>query len=232
MKFCFLFVLFIHTLVHSDSGKENSLVCIHGLFAGPWSMRYIENHFEEEGYQVINWGYPSLDRKIEEHAAYLVKELEKAALDKPGRPIHFIAHSLGCLVLRAAINRSDCPNEAKTGKVVLLAPPNQGASWGRFLEQYEIVKKVLKGEAGKQILRSSDFKFLGNFPPSMQVLVIAGNWGFNPLIEGENDGTVGVSETYLDTPHEHIVINSGHKTILVSQKTLKLTKEFLEKRCD
>lgn len=169
-----------------------------------------------------------IERKIEEHAEYLVKELQKAALKQPGRPINFIAHSLGCLIVRSAVNHPECPNGAKMGKVVLLTPPNQGSAWGRFLEQFVIVRKVLKEESGRQVLSESNFAFLGNFPPSMQVLVIAGNWGFNPFIEGENDGTVGVDETYLDTPHQHIVINSGHKTILVSQKAVKLMQEFLE----
>ncbi|HSX03538.1 MAG TPA: alpha/beta hydrolase [Rhabdochlamydiaceae bacterium] len=224
--FRFWFILLIHSFVYAS--PEDSVICIHGLFAGPWTMQYIAKHFEKDGYQVKNWGYPSLDRKIEEHAENLVRELKKIALEKPGRPMQFIAHSLGCLVLRSAVNHPECPGEAKMGKVVLLAPPNQGSSWARLLEQSTIVKKVLKEEAGKQVLTENDFKHLGEFPPSLQVLVIAGNWGINPFIQGENDGTIAVNETYLDTPHDHIVISTGHKTILMSHKALILMREFLK----
>lgn len=56
----FLLILFIPMFSYAHSVKEEPLVCIHGILAGPWSMRYIEKHFEKEGYPVINWGYPSL----------------------------------------------------------------------------------------------------------------------------------------------------------------------------
>ena len=46
-----------------------------------------------------------------------------------------------------------------------------------------------------------DFSYLGDFPKSLDVLVIAGTFGCNPFIWEKNDGKAGVSETRLSTEH-------------------------------
>ena len=78
-------------------------------------------------------------------------------------------------------------------------------------------------------MTKSQFEYLGNYPSSLEgVLVIAGSLGFNPLLEGKNDGTLAVGETFLSTPHEHIVVKQGHKTMLLSKKTYSLISRFLK----
>lgn len=209
--------------------KNDFLICIHGFLGGSWNMHFLEKSFKKEGWLVINWEYSSRSKSIEDHAESLVKELIKLASEKKGQPIHFVAHSMGSLVLRAALNNPLCPEEAKQGKAVLMAPPNQGACWGRYLGQFALAKKIAKELAGRQLMTEKDFKHLGDFPPSKKVYVIAGNLGFNPFIPGENDGVVAVSETFLNSPHEHIVIKRGHNSIVFSRKAYALAKAFLER---
>lgn len=223
----FGFLLFSSSFLHSHSGKGSTIVCIHGFLGARWTMYYMEKHFEAEDWEVVNWGYSSQNKKIEGHAEDLILQIEEIASQKPGCPIHFVAHSLGCLVLRAALNDPACPEEAKIGKAVLMAPPNQGSCWGRFLAQFGFTKKMAKEQSGRQLLTEKDFNHLGQFPSSVKVLVIAGNWGFNPFIQGENDGTLAVEETVLSTPHEHRVINTGHKTMIFNKEAFTLANQFL-----
>ena len=61
----------------------------------------------------------------------------------------------------------------------------------------------------------------------MKVLVIAGSLGFNPIIGKQNDGTVAVEETFLNTPHKHLIIRGGHKSILFNKTACSTTIEFL-----
>lgn len=218
----------IFLLIAFFSEMDASIVCIHGFLGAPWNMRYLVKQLEKKDFDVINWGYESREKTIEDHAIDLVEELQIIAAEQPGEAIHFVGHSMGCLIVRAAINHPDCPNEAKIGKAVLLAPPNQGASWARLLKPFKLLKKIAKKNAGRQLMTTYSFDHLGDFPPSMQVLVIAGDSGFNPFIVGENDGTLAVTETYLNTPHQHVIVHAGHKAILFNKKAAKLTTRFLE----
>ncbi len=86
----------------------------------------------------------------------------------------------------------------------------------------------MKGAAGRQLMTKRDFRYLGEFPQAMRVLVVAGSLGFNPFIRGQNDGTVAVSETFLSTPHSHCIVRRGHKNILFSQAVSAITKAFLD----
>ncbi len=221
-------LIFFCTTLQAASLDKASIVCVHGFLGSPRNMRYLVKNFQAEGSNVINWKYPSRDKTIEGHAEDLVITLQEISSKNPGKPIHFIAHSMGSLVVRKALNHPSCPSEAKRGKAVLFGPPNQGISLARYLSPYTLMKKIAKSSAGKELMAEKDFEHLGSFPPSMPVLVIAGTCGYNPLITGENDGVVAVSETFLTTPHKHIKLYRGHKSLLFSKKALGLAKEFLE----
>jgi len=211
------------------SEKKQTVVCLHGFLGASWNMRFIEKNLNKDHWNAVSWEYPSRERYIEEHGKKLVPYLKELAKTKPGQPIHFVAHSMGSLVLLVALNHPECPREAKIGKVVLLAPPLKGSVWGRWLNQFSIAKHLAKEFSGHQLMTKSDFSDLGNYPDSLQdVLVIAGSFGFNPMISGQNDGTLAVQETVLPTPHRHVVIARGHKTIIFSKKAYVLIKSFLE----
>lgn len=208
--------------------SKESVVCLHGFMGAPWNMRFIEKKLKKDGWDAVNWGYHSRDCFIEEHGEQLALYLADLANQKPGQPIHFVAHSMGCLVLLAALNHPYCPSEAKMGKIVLIAPPFKGSYWGRWLSQFSLAKRLARDYSGQELMTQTAFDYLGNYPDSLQeVLVIAGNFGFNPILQGANDGTLIVSETVLSIPHEHQVIRRGHKTIIFSKKTYSLIKSFL-----
>lgn len=222
--------IFILLLSFTLNASE-TVICIHGFHGAPWNMYLLEKNFNRRGFNVTNWGYPSSDKTIESHGQDLVSTLQKIALDKPGAPMSFVTHSMGGLVLRSALNHPQCPEEAKKGKVVMIAPPNNGSSYARFLSQFSLVRLIGKDKSGKQLLESNNFDFLGKLPSSLEdVLVISGTRGYNPFIEGENDGTVGHKETCLTTPHKHIKLPSGHISILFNKDTFIEAHKFLKRK--
>ncbi|MEI8365445.1 MAG: hypothetical protein WCF65_03410 [Parachlamydiaceae bacterium] len=223
------FVIILLTLSSAISAAvhvQEKIITIHGFLGASWNMYYLGRVLEAEKMTVSHWSYPSREKKIQAHAEDLVRQLQQEALQNPGRTIHFLTHSMGGLVLRAAINHPGCPSEAKKGKAVLLAPPNQGAFWGRYLGKWAIANFVGKDQAGMELMTELNFEHLGAFPNTMDVLVIAGNQSLNKLIPGENDGSVTVAETYLTTPHRHVVIQAEHHTILFCKDAGNLTKWF------
>ncbi len=181
-------------------------------------------------HRVINWVYPSRDKLIEEHAADLVAKLREVADEYPGEPIHFVTHSMGGLVVRAAANHPECPREARQGRAVLLAPPNRGAAFARHWSKNRLMRWYFGEHAGRQLMETPEdgFDYLGHFPSTMRVLVVAGDFGINWKVEGQDDGKVAVEETRLKTPHRFVQIHAGHSWIAWWPTAIRLAEAFLE----
>lgn len=225
-----LYIFFmVFSLKTSVLEAKQPLVCIHGILGAPWNMHLYAKNFARKGFIVTNWGYPSREKNIEEHGANLAQELKKIARQNPGEPIYFLGHSMGCLVIRSALNHPDCPKEAKIGRAVLLAPPNKGSTYARFLNSFSFPRWIAQDWAGKQLFTKKNFDYLGEFPDTMdKVMVIAGTFGLNPFIKGDNDGSVAVEETKLNTPHKLVTINRGHHTIVMSKDVYGLALNFFK----
>jgi triacylglycerol esterase/lipase EstA (alpha/beta hydrolase family) len=222
-----IFLVFFYNSLFC-SNKDETVVLVHGLLGSSWNMFFLKKNLYKIGCKTTSWKYDSRDKVIEEHGKDLVDYLKILAKENPDQKINYVAHSLGGLILRSALNNPECPAEAKTGKIVLLATPNKGTIWARYLNKYSLVKKYLKDFSAKELMTKYNFDYLGDFPQNMEVLVIAGSFGFNPIIPKENDGTVAVEETFLNTPHKHLVIKTGHKSILFSKKVCSETINFLK----
>ena len=183
--------------------------------------------FEKEGYNATNWGYPSKEGTIGEHALYLNEKLQEIARSHPGEPIHFVTHSLGGIIVRAALNLETCPEEAKRGAAVLLAPPNQGSSFAHFLSRYRWVHGIFGEYAGAELLGKENFDEIGEFPEGMRVMVVGGVAGLNPWAPGKNDGKVSFDETCLNTPHDHLSTWAGHSFMMSDKNVIKCSIEYM-----
>jgi len=209
--------------------NEGSVVCIHGFIRSYKCMIPMGNTLENEGFDVYLWDYCSRRNTIEGHADHLVALLNVIAKNKPGQPIHFVTHSLGGLITKTALNHPNCPEEAKIGKAVLLAPPAQGSSLARSIGHLYPIKWVFGKKAGYQLITytKEDMAALGEFPPQKNVLVIAGVKGSSMFFDTPNDGKVTLEETKLSTPHAHYVLYVNHTWIMTSRESIAITKKFL-----
>ncbi|MBC8242728.1 MAG: hypothetical protein H8E30_19990 [Alphaproteobacteria bacterium] len=55
--------------------------------------------------------------------------------------------------------------------------------------------------------------------------------GYNPLLPGDDDGTVAVSETMLTGARDFIVVPAIHAQISNDPKTIEATLNFLNSGC-
>ena len=223
-------IFIIHSFFLQAHGE--SVVCVHGFFRSYKNMIPLGNTLKDAGFEVYLWDYQSRKKNIEEHAEQLVDVVRQIAYRNPGKPIHFVGHSLGGIIIRSMINHPNCPKEAKIGKTVLLATPNKGASLARYFKNSLFAKCLFGDKAGKQLLTfdEEDVNKLGTFPPSMKVMVIAGNKktkSFQKWIHAPNDGKVTVDETRLNSEHIHHTINVSHHWIMTSREVIAITKNFL-----
>lgn len=214
------------------TASSGSVVCLHGFFRSYKSMIPLGHALKSQGLVVYLWDYQSRRTTIEGHAENLIELLKNIAAAKPGEPIHFVTHSLGGVIVRTALNHPDCPEEAKIGKAVLLAPPNKGACLARRFQHCPPIQWLFGKGAGMQLLQfdEEEMKNLGQFPETMDVMVIAGMKGsrfFRLWSKEPNDGKVTVEETRLETPHFHHTLFVSHSWIMTSRETINLTKHFL-----
>lgn len=212
--------------------EQEVIICVHGVMRSSASMSYAACSLRKAGYHVENWGYPSRMKTIAEHGVDLAREIKRVSQVYPGRSIYFVTHSMGGLVLRAALNHPECPQIAKEGKAVLYAPPNRGSSFGRQMSSYGFVRQIYGEYSGAELLFTEEdgFEKLGTFPETMSVLVIAGTQSFNPLVSEESDGTVRVAETALKTPFKWETFPVNHTFIMWSPRVLRATVDFLKDR--
>ena len=192
------------------------VVCIHGFMRTKNCMKPLGKKLEEAGHTPHLWGYRSQKYTIEELAEQLVCYLKQEA---KGEPISFVTHSLGGLIVRAALNHPECPKEAKQGQIILLAPPNGGSKTARFLKSIPLVCSIFGDKAGEQLLTSyrEDFDNLGSLPSS--TIVIA----------GRRDWKVSIEETHLSSPHKHHIIGCGHCYIMRNKEAFSLILAAFEK---
>jgi len=187
-----------------------TVVLLHGLGRGPWSMKRIEWALHREGYRVLNIGYPSREHDIATLAKLAIGPV--LASHPADEPLFFVTHSLGGILLRQYFQ--DNPEAPRPRKVVMLGPPNQGSEIVDRLRNWKPYARV-NGPAGLQLGTESESKpnqLLGL--SGCEIGVIAGSISLNPLfsrwVRGPSDGKVSVESTRLVGMSDHIVLRTSH----------------------
>ncbi len=211
------------------AANERFVVGIHGLMSKADDMNTLKKRLECAGMHVYLMDYPSTDGTICQHANELRSYLLRVAECRPGQPIDFVTHSVGAIILRQALNIEGCPEEAKMGRAVLIAPPNQGSRLAREFHGFLPAHWALGSKIGTELMSYTPctIQSLGAFPDTMQVLVIAGCRGNSVFFDEPNDGFLTVEETYLETPHYFQLFRLRHGALLTNPASLSLTTSFL-----
>lgn len=207
-----------------DKNEKEVIVLVHGLWMKGPELFYIRYKLWRQGYKVYQFHYASLFNTPEENATKLYEFI--SAMDEP--IIHFVAHSLGGIVVSHLFQHYEIK---KTGKVVMIATPLNGSAVAAYLSQ----KKHLKYLFGKSIIKG----LLGDAPGwsyKKEICVIAGTKGIGVgyflakcVLQAPNDGTVNLHETQLERANESHEVPRSHFLLLVSDEVVNTIVKFLSK---
>lgn len=214
--------------------KPQVVITIHGLGRTRSSMDGIGKYLADDGsFGWVNMGYASTRASVTDHAAaldHIVSRLHGV------REVHFVAHSLGNLVVRrylADLSARKAPprDYPRIGRIVMLAPPNQGAAVARQLQDNVLFEWVL-GEGGEQLSRNwADLEQQLAIPEG-QFGIIAASVGRtgegNPALPGPDDLLVRVAETRLPGAHDFLLVKAPHTFLMDTQEVRAATLRFLQ----
>ena len=209
---------------------SDTVILLHGAGRSPRSMERMAKALTQQGYRIRNLGYPSRQLPIKGLAAHIGVQIDRLQLDQPTK-IHFVTHSLGGIVLRYLLQNDAPPN---LGRVVMLAPPNQGAVLADIFGRLPFFDWIL-GPVGAQIGTKPDSvpNILG--PANFEVGIIAGNRSFNPLfsplIPGPDDGRVAVESSKLAGMADFLVLPCIHPLIMNYKEVIRQAIHFLQHGC-
>ncbi|MCP4117728.1 MAG: alpha/beta hydrolase [Desulfobacteraceae bacterium] len=230
-KIMILFLLFLPALCHGAAiaaEPPECVVLLHGLTRTEKSLSTLEGHLKNNGYCVVNLGYPSRKKPIQELSVMAIPAaIEQCRAHDAGR-IHFVTHSMGGILVRYYLEHNDVPD---LGRIVMLSPPNKGSEAVDKLKDTAVFK-WLNGPAGDQLGSGPDSlpKSLG--PAGFEVGIITGDRTVNPilslLIPGKDDGKVSIESARLQGMKDFLVVHRTHPFIMNDETVLKQVTYFLK----
>jgi triacylglycerol lipase len=211
----------------SVAQSREYVILLHGLCRTSRSMIPLEQALSQAGYTVLNVDYPSRTASIEKLSDTAVGTAVNECHQGNAVAIHFIAHSLGGLLVRSYLGRHAIPN---LGRVVMLGPPNQGSEVVDHLGSLWVFKKI-NGPAGSELGTDTDSAPHRLGAANFCVGVIAGNrsinWINSLMIPGSDDGKVSVERTKLAGMTDHVVIRAAHPFLMRNATAIQQTIHFL-----
>ena len=217
----------MRSVVTVTGTSPGPLVLLHGLGRTPRSMWRLARHAERRGYRVHNVGYPSRRAPILAHAEHVGRRL--AAIATAEGPLDAVTHSLGGIVLRAAVAGGWLP-AAALRRVVMLAPPSTGSELADVLARSPLFRLAV-GPAGPELRTGADGVPASLPPVDFAVGVIAGSRHakllFGRVFAGANDGKVSVERAAVAGMRDLLVVPRGHTFLMNAPEVVSQLLHFL-----
>jgi pimeloyl-ACP methyl ester carboxylesterase len=215
--------------------QGKAVIVLHGLGGWRKTMDSLADFIEDKGgYTVFSVGYASTRSDIATHAQSLAGIIEHLdGIDE----IHFVAHSLGNLVVRRYLGDSTDAASGRTPdprikRFVMIAPPNHGAAAAESWSDNELFSLVL-GDSAVELGKGWPEIEKTLATPACEFGIIAGgkgdDRGYNSRLEGDNDGLLSVSTTKLAGARDFVLVPVLHPFSTMNAQVQEFALRFLQK---
>ena len=206
------------------------VLLVHGLGRTPVSLAGLAFDLRRSGHRPELVGYIGAVERFEGIVARVRRRLHAAA----GRaePLAAVGHSLGGVVLRAAL--AGWPARLPVPRcLIMLGTPHTPPRLARRFRTRRLYHWV-SGECG-QLLAQPEF-FAGLPMPAIPLTLVAGTRGWpsrlSPFGAEPNDGVVAVSETRLGSGPGVIELPASHTFMMNNRRVRALVREVLARAGD
>ena len=175
------------------------VVLLHGALRSPLGMAPTARFLARRGLNARPFGYRTRRTTLAGHAERIEHEIRAWLGDDVQPVLGILTHSMGGLVARALLARPSMQELFMRQRLVMLAPPNQGAVLAER-NRDRLAFRWLYGHAVDE-LQPRNVAQLPMPPRSCETLILVGGTGdgrgYNPVITGDDDGVVASAETGL-----------------------------------
>lgn len=205
--------------------SRHLVLVLHGILGFKQSVSDLEAGLRAAGFDAVAVNYPSTRRTVAQHAEQLAELLART---EGADTVSFVSHSMGGLVVRQLLAQPHAwQSRLRTHRVVMIAPPSQGAHLADRLAHLTAYDLVL-GDGGSGLTTAAARELPA---PPVPFGIIAGGrgdgTGLNPLLPGDDDGLVGVAETDLAGAADRLLLPEHHYGIAEAPATIAATIQFL-----
>lgn len=214
-------------MLSAEPHSDECVVLLHGLNRSWRAMEPMAEALREAGFTTANVDYPSQAGPIETLAPLAVDSGLAECRNSGAKRVHFVTHSIGGILLRYTQDNEPIPD---LGRVVMLAPPNQGSEVIDVTRDWPTTE-IFAGEAGLQLGTDPDSIPQQLGPVNFELGVIAGtgsiNFFMSAMLPEPNDGKVSVASTQVEGMNDFLVVDNSHHFITESDEVIRNTKSFL-----
>jgi hypothetical protein len=201
------------------------VLLVHGMGRTPLSMLRLGRKLRRAGHTVNLLGYVAA---VEPFARIVLRVQERFARTAARGPYVVVAHSLGGLLTRVALEGR---SSSLTGPAHLIMlgtpnrPPRQARRYGKLLAY-----QWINGECGRLLMQED---FFSRLPPlSIPYTIVAGTRGGpdrSAFGDEPNDGVVAVSETLVAPSDTPITVPARHTFMMNDRQVLAAILQVLQR---
>jgi triacylglycerol lipase len=216
-------------LLAGPAAAQPCVILLHGLGRTQQSMGPLATALTQAGYHSVNIDYPSRSAPIEALAQEALPRGIGQCRREQATPIHVVTHSMGALLLRYYLTQQPL---AELGRVVMLAPPNQGSEMADALKD-NIAYRHLNGPAGQQLGTGPSDLAAQLGPVHYPTGVLIGNERtaldqlLPDVLPRPNDGKVAVERAKVQGMADFMVLGTTHTFIMNEPHNRQQVLHFL-----
>lgn len=195
------------------------ITLVHGLWNRGWMMSKMARRLRSAGHEVRVFSYPSRASGVNEHADALHEFLNKNRTEE----LNLVGHSMGGIVILNMLSRYD---DLPPGRVVMMGTPVKGSGVVKRMAHLPL-QSFLFGNVRDDLRRG-----FPHLPADRETGMIRGTHAFGVgQVAGKqdepNDGSVGLSETWLEGLKDTLELPVSHSGMLVSKEVVKQVEQFI-----